>query len=128
MRQVGIILNPSAKINSKRTAAVVSKLNGIFGKKAILRTTKNKLEVAGVMDEFHGEGVKLLLISGGDGTICSVISTYLSLFGEEDLPVILPLMGGTINMIGSDAGLRRASSRYAGSSTTSSRAECPWAS
>lgn len=106
MRHVGIILNPSAKINSKRTAAVVGKLNGIFGKKAILRTTKNKLEVAGVMDEFHGEGVKLLLISGGDGTICSVISTYLSLFGEEELPIILPLMGGTINMIGSDAGLR----------------------
>jgi len=106
MKQVGIILNPSAKINSKRTAAVESKLGGIFGGRALLRTTKNQLEIAGVMDEFHGQGVKLLLISGGDGTICSVISTYLSLFGEEDLPVILPLMGGTINMIGSDAGLR----------------------
>ncbi len=107
MRQVGIILNPSAKINSRRTAAVVGKLDGIFGGRALLRTTKNKLEIAGVMNEFHGEGVKLLLISGGDGTICSVISSYLSLFGEEDLPVILPLMGGTINMIGSDAGLRQ---------------------
>jgi diacylglycerol kinase family enzyme len=58
------------------------------------------------MDEFHDEGVRLLLISGGDGTICSVVSSYLSLFGNEELPVILPLMGGTINMIGSDAGLR----------------------
>jgi diacylglycerol kinase family enzyme len=106
MKQVGIILNPSAKINSKRTAAVVSKLSGIFGGKALLRTTKNKLEIAGVMDEFHDEGVRLLLISGGDGTICSVVSSYLSLFGNEELPVILPLMGGTINMIGSDAGLR----------------------
>ena len=106
MKQVGIILNPSAKINSRRTAAVVSKLSGIFGGKALLRTTKNKLEIAGVMDEFHDEGVRLLLISGGDGTICSVVSSYLSLFGKEELPVILPLMGGTINMIGSDAGLR----------------------
>jgi hypothetical protein len=35
-----------------------------------------------------------------------VLSTYLKLFGEDELPVILPLMGGTINMIGSDAGLR----------------------
>lgn len=106
MKQIGIILNPSAKINSKRTAAVIKKLSDIFGGRAILRTTKNKLEIAGVMDEFRGEGVKLLLISGGDGTICSVMSTYLKLFGQDELPVILPLMSGTINMIGSDAGLR----------------------
>ena len=30
----------------------------------------------------------------------------MKLFGEDELPVILPLMSGTINMIGSDAGLR----------------------
>ncbi len=106
MKQIGIILNPSAKINSKRAAAVIRKLGDIFGARAILRTTKNKLEIAGVMNEFRAEGVKLLLISGGDGTICSVVSAYLNLFGEDELPVILPLMSGTINMIGSDAGLR----------------------
>ena len=106
MKQIGIILNPSAKINSRKTAAVIKKLDEIFGGKALLRTTKNKLEIPGAMNEFQNEGVKLLLISGGDGTICSVLSTYLKLFGEDKLPVILPLMGGTINMIGSDAGLR----------------------
>jgi len=106
MKQIGIILNPSAKINSRKTTAVIKKLDEIFGGKALLRTTKNKLEIPGVMEEFHDEGVKLLLISGGDGTICSVLSTYLKLFGDDKLPVILPLMGGTINMIGSDAGLR----------------------
>lgn len=106
MKQIGIILNPSAKINSRRTAAVIRKLGDIFGGRAILRTTKNKLEISGVMNEFRAEGVKLLLISGGDGTICSVVSAYLKLFGEDELPVILPLMSGTINLIGSDAGLR----------------------
>lgn len=106
MKQIGIILNPSAKINRRKTAAVIDRMSDIFGGRALLRTTKNKPEIAGVMDEFHREGVKLLLISGGDGTICNVLSTYLKLFGENELPVILPLMGGTINMIGSDAGLR----------------------
>lgn len=106
MKQIGIILNPSAKINSRRTAAVIKRLGDIFGGRAILRTTKNELEIAGVMNEFRGEGVKLLLISGGDGTICSVMSAYLKLYGDDELPVILPLMSGTINMIGSDAGLR----------------------
>jgi hypothetical protein len=106
MRKIGIILNPSARINSKKTAAVIKKLESIFDGSALLRATTNKEEIPGVMDEFRNEGVKLLLISGGDGTICSVLSTYIKLFGGDNLPVILPLMGGTINMIGSDAGLR----------------------
>ncbi len=106
MKQIGIILNPSAKINSRKTAAVIKKLDEIFGGRALLRATRNKQEIPGVMNEFEKAGVKLLLISGGDGTICNVLSTYIKLFGEEKLPVILPLMGGTINMIGSDAGLR----------------------
>ncbi|MFI5323019.1 MAG: diacylglycerol kinase family protein [Thermodesulfobacteriota bacterium] len=106
MKKIGIILNPSARINSKKTAAVIKKLEDIFVGSALLRTTRNKEDIPGVMDEFRNEGVKLLLISGGDGTICNVLSTYIKLFGADNLPVILPLMGGTINMIGSDAGLR----------------------
>ena len=66
MKKIGIILNPSAKINSKKTAAVIKKLEDIFSGSALLRATKNKEEIPGVMDEFRNEGVRLLLLSGGD--------------------------------------------------------------
>ncbi|MEQ9618539.1 MAG: diacylglycerol kinase family protein [Deltaproteobacteria bacterium] len=106
MKKIGIILNPSAKINSRKTAVVLDAISGIFGDKALVRTTRSKNELPRVIKEFTGEGIRILLISGGDGTLCNVISDYIKISGEEELPVVVPLMGGTINMIGADAGLR----------------------
>ncbi len=107
MRSIGIILNPLARINKKKTADITSELKDTFGRKALVRTTTNKNEIPQVIEDFQREEIKFLLISGGDGTICNVLSWYINLNGYEKLPVIVPLMGGTINMIGSDVGLRK---------------------
>lgn len=107
MKTLGVILNPAAKINKKHSADIVEGFTQIFGDSALVKSTYDKSEIPGVMKEFHEEAIKLLLISGGDGTICNVLSTYINLFGEAGLPIIVPLMGGTINMIGDDAGLRK---------------------
>ena len=68
--------------------------------------TSGKEEIPEVIERFHQEDIKFLLISGGDGTICNVLTSYINLCGQEELPIIVPLMGGTINMIGADVGLR----------------------
>ena len=107
MKTLGVILNPAAKINKNHSSDIEDGFKQIFGEDALVSSTYDKSEIPGVMNEFHGEGIKLLLISGGDGTICNVLSSYINLFGAHNLPVIVPLMGGTINMIGDDAGLRK---------------------
>lgn len=106
MKQFGIILNPSAKINKRKTAALLKDLNEIFGESALIRPTRSREELPEVVDEFRSEGIKFLLISGGDGTIFNTLTAYVNQSGGDELPVIVPLMGGTINMIGADAGLR----------------------
>ncbi len=106
MKQFGIIINPSAKINSGKTAGLIEDLRDIFGGTALIRPTQSSKDLPRVVDEFKSEGIKFLLISGGDGTIFNTVSAYVNLGGGEELPVIVPLMGGTINMIGADAGLR----------------------
>jgi len=106
MKLIGIILNPSARINKKKTANIIEELKEIFGNNAIVRPTSDKEEIPEVIKDFHKESIKFLLISGGDGTICNVLTSYINLFGQDELPIIVPLMGGTINMIGSDVGLR----------------------
>lgn len=106
-KTVGIILNPLARINRKKGDDAENSFREIFGGKALVCATESKSRINEVMERFHREGVKYLLISGGDGTICNVLTSYINLFGNEELPVIVPLMGGTINMIGTDAGLRR---------------------
>lgn len=107
MKTLGVILNPSAKINKNHSTTIVEGFEDIFGESALVASTSDKSEIPGVMKEFRKAGVKILLISGGDGTICNVLTSYINLFGEEELPVIVPLMGGTINMIGADAGLKK---------------------
>lgn len=107
MKTFGVILNPAAKINKKHSSDLIQGFSQIFGESAIVSCTFDKSEIPDVMREFREEGIKLLLISGGDGTICNVLTSYINLFGEQALPIIVPLMGGTINMIGDDAGLRK---------------------
>lgn len=106
MKSIGIILNPSARINKKKTANIIEELKNIFGSNAVVCPTSGKEEIPEVIKEFHKEGIKFLLISGGDGTICNVLTSYINLYGQDKLPIIVPLMGGTINMLGADVGLR----------------------
>ncbi len=47
----------------------------------------------------------LIAISGGDGTISLGISQLRSAFGTRPLPPIVPLMGGTMNMVGHSIGI-----------------------
>lgn len=107
MKSIGIVLNPLARINKKKTSDIIQDLKEIFGDSAILRQTNNKEETADVIKDFIKEEIKFLLISGGDGTICNVITSYINHSVKNELPIIVPLMGGTINMIGSDVGLRK---------------------
>ncbi len=107
MNKIGIILNPQARINKKKTADILDGLQNIFGDSALLLLTNNKHETADVVKDFIDEDVEFLLISGGDGTICNVLTSFINLSDSEKLPVVVPLMGGTINMIGSDVGLRK---------------------
>lgn len=107
MKSIGIVLNPLARINKKQSSDIVHDLEGIFGDTALLRQTNDKEETSDVVKDFIKENIKFLLISGGDGTICNVISSYINHSASHELPIVVPLMGGTINMIGSDVGLRK---------------------
>jgi len=106
MKTIGIILNPSARINKKTPANIIDELKIIFGDTAMICPTNSEKETADVIKDFNKEDLKFLLISGGDGTICNVLTSYINFCGKQDIPIIVPLMGGTINMIGADVGLR----------------------
>jgi len=105
MKPIGVIFNPFAYLNKKQTQRRIDALEKTLGEAASVCCTKNKDEIPVVLKEFHRQGIKLLCISGGDGTFNSVLSSYIDLFGDNNLPVIVPLKGGTMNMVVGDAGL-----------------------
>lgn len=53
------------------------------------------------------EGVKLLMINGGDGTLQRLVTELIKNLPEKDLPIIVPLRGGTSNMIAGNMGIRK---------------------
>ncbi len=105
MKPIGVIFNPLADINKKQTAAQLGSIRKILGKHALVRVTNSTDEIPIALKELHKEGIKILGISGGDGTIDYVLSYYINLFGSEDLPAIVPLKGGTMNMLAAEVGL-----------------------
>ena len=106
MKPIGLIFNPFADINKKQTAAKLRSIKKILGEHGLVQITNNTDDIPIALKQFYIEGIKILGISGGDGTIDHVLSSYINLFGSEKLPVIVPLKGGTMNMLAADVGLR----------------------
>ena len=106
MKPIGLIFNPFADINKKQTVAQLRSIKDILDEHVFISITNNTDEIPIALKEFHKEGIKILGISGGDGTIDHVLSSYINLFGSEKLPVIVPLKGGTMNMLAADVGLK----------------------
>lgn len=105
MKYIGVIFNRFARTNSKGAEDQLDAIKNTLGPNSLVSATDGIDEVQTVLKEFHREGIKILCISGGDGTISSAISSYVNLFGGEELPLIVPLRGGTMNMLSADAGL-----------------------
>ncbi len=105
MKNIGVIFNPLADINKKEAAAQLRSIKDILNEHAFISITNNTDEIPIALKEFYKEGIKILGISGGDGTIDHVLSSYINLFGSENLPVIVPLKGGTMNMLAAEVGL-----------------------
>ena len=106
MRPIGVIFNPFAYINRKGTEKQLYRIKEALDESALVCVTKNESDIHSALEEFYKEGITILGISGGDGTISSVLTSYINLFDDRDLPLVVPLKGGTMNMIIGDAGLR----------------------
>jgi hypothetical protein len=105
MKPIGCLFNPFAKLNKKQTHKRIREIETIIGNHGLIRSTESSDKIPDVVKEFHEKAIKVLCISGGDGTISSVISHYVNHCGAENMPLIVPLKGGTMNFIAADAGV-----------------------
>lgn len=63
-------------------------------------------ELADVAREIRNRDPGLVGICGGDGTYQKTITALIEAYGEHPLPVLLPLAGGTFNVLTTNLGLR----------------------
>ena len=96
MTKIGIIHNPFAKGNLKRPW-VAGKIREALGDVGMLRETRNVNELGVVAEEFKAQGIDIVGVNGGDGSLHLVLTAFIKAYGDQPLPKIMSLRGGSMN-------------------------------
>lgn len=73
--------------------------SGKTDKGVFFRPTSTLAEIPKIAQEFQKKKIKVIAIFGGDGTIQKVLTGCLGVYNSENLPPILILGGGTMNLV-----------------------------
>jgi diacylglycerol kinase family enzyme len=104
---IGVVVNPHARGNANGTGARARRLADTLGPDGVVRVTESLASIEEVAREFRDRGTEILAICGGDGSYHCTLSGFRRIYGEEPLPLLLPLRAGTINYVATSTGGRR---------------------
>jgi diacylglycerol kinase (ATP) len=99
MEKIGIIVNFNSRRNKNARRDPVELFKKKGGDTVIVKPTFSLDDIYNVAEEFKKEGVSYFATSGGDGTIHHVLSRFIHVYGETNVPPLLILKGGTMNNI-----------------------------
>lgn len=102
--RVGLLCNPLSGRAGRRLDAVRKAASAIPG--GIFREAGSRLEMVSALDEFAAQGVDLLAVIGGDGTVHAVLSHLFGVESAPMLPMLTIIPAGTTNMTATDLGIR----------------------
>jgi len=107
--RIGVLNNLRAGRSAGCTAAVLRVLDR--HPEVLHVETSNGEVVPEALAEFAREGVELLVVNGGDGTVQHVLTELLTPARRDWMPMIAPIRGGRTNMTAIDLGCRRDATR-----------------
>jgi diacylglycerol kinase family enzyme len=102
---IGVITNPRSRMN-QRDPASMRRLGYLIGSRGAAEATRSLDDLYRVAEEFKKERIDYLGINGGDGTIHHTLTAFLKVYGEEPLPPVALLRGGTMNTIPNSFGIK----------------------
>lgn len=100
MSSIGIIVNPYSKKN-KRKPQFADKLFSLIDQNDEIVKTKTLRELEETLLRFKEKNMDYIGVVGGDGSINLVLEKLIKIYAGESIPVILPLKGGTMNVLAS---------------------------
>ncbi len=106
MAGLGIIINPQASGN-KRNPKREGRLAEITGDDGTVVATRDLTHMREVLRGFHNSKIDILCVCGGDGSFFHAVSEAVKIWGDDRLPLMLPLRAGTINNLSRTIGARR---------------------
>lgn len=102
---IGVIHNPHSRKNRKKPDWMAS-LGYIVGTEGTSVATECIEDVGGMMRLFREQEIDVLAINGGDGSNSVALSALIHEYGDQALPKIALLRGGTINIAANSCGIR----------------------
>ena len=106
MPGIGIVTNPNSRRN-RRNPEQLRRLGYILGQEADRHEmTQQPEDIRRVAEHFRSKGVEVLALNGGDGTNHVTLTTFIDVYGDEPLPLIAFLRGGTMNTISNAVGIK----------------------
>jgi diacylglycerol kinase family enzyme len=106
MAGIGIIVNRNAGRSQAFRGRIGEKLAFVLGDSASLKETFEVSEIETVARLFQERKIDILGIGGGDGSNQQVLSKFIHVYGNQPLPKVLFLRGGTHNACARSIGLK----------------------
>ncbi len=104
MPGIGVVLNPHSKRYRKHPEKM-KRMGFIVGDKGTFAPTNNLHDIRRVAEEFKKKEIDILALSGGDGTNHVTLTSFIEVYGDQPLPRITFLRGGTLNTIAFACGI-----------------------
>ncbi len=98
-REVGIIINPAAARNgdagnvARRYETIARSL------RPVVWVSNSLNDLYGIAEEFRKEGLKYLVLAGGNGTFHHSVSRFKNVYKGGEIPPVLMLKSGHVNTI-----------------------------
>jgi diacylglycerol kinase (ATP) len=105
VRMIGVVTNPRAG-KTIGNPARINRLRQILGPHGFFRESQTLDEMLDIAEEFRREGIGVLAIHGGDGTLHHALSAFIPAYGGTGLPPVALLRGGTMNTIARCLGIK----------------------
>jgi diacylglycerol kinase family enzyme len=102
---IGLITNPRSRVN-RRDPSRIRRLGYLIGAHGQAKATRSLDDLHRVCEDFHKERIDLLGISGGDGTMHHTLTAMIRAYGDDPLPPVAILRGGTMNTVATSLGIR----------------------
>jgi diacylglycerol kinase family enzyme len=102
---VAVVVNPHAAGNRAEDKRV-ERLRKIVGNDGIVIETPTVAALSEVAHELKTRGIDIVTVCGGDGSYFHTLSALIRAYGEQPLPLFLPLRAGTMNTMMRSIGAR----------------------
>src|SRR3989338_4056966 len=104
MPGIGVVLNPHSK-RYRKNPAKLKRMGFIVGNKGNFAPTNDLHDIRRVAEEFKKNEIDILALSGGDGTNHRTLTTFIEVYGDQPLPKVTLLRGGTLNTLAFSCGI-----------------------